>query len=327
MNECHHRRRTGRAVLLAFLACLPVWASAAWPADQPIKIVVPQTAGGTNDTVARIVAVELGKTLKQSVIVENRPGAAGAIGMQEVARSKPDGYTLGLASDSAALLDVVHPSTQWSFERDLTGVGMIGEQPIAVAVPAKSSFKNLQAVLDAARARPDTVAFGSSGTGSGQHIIGEWLGKLAGVKLVHVPYKGGGQAMTDLAGGQIPLAVLGLAPMLAQQKGGTVRIVAITTAKRDPSVPQVPTLSELGFPQIALAQWAGIVAPAGVPTATVQKLSDALVTVLNTPRIRQQLSDAGLRPEPQGAAAFERFLKQNIHMWADLIPTLALKLQ
>jgi tripartite-type tricarboxylate transporter receptor subunit TctC len=327
MNECHHRRRTRRAVLLACLACLPVWASAAWPSDQPIKIIVPQSAGGTNDTVARIVAVELGKSLKQSVIVENRPGAAGAIGMQEVARSKPDGYTLGLASDSAALLDVVHPSTQWSFERDLTGVGMIGEQPIAVAVPAKSSFKNLQAVLDAARARPDTVAFGSSGTGSGQHIIGEWLAKLAGVKLVHVPYKGGGQAMTDLAGGQIPLAVLGLAPMLAQQKGGTVRIVAITTAKRDPSLPQVPTLSELGFPQIALAQWAGIVAPAGVPPAIVQKLSDALVTVLNTPRIRQQLSDAGLRPEPQGAAAFDRFLKQNVRMWADLIPTLSLKLQ
>lgn len=327
MKERQHLCRAVHAVLLAMLACMPVWARAAWPADQPIKIVVPQTAGGTNDTVARIVAVELGKALKQSVIVENRPGAAGAIGMQEVTRSKPDGYTLGLASDSAALLDVVHPNPQWSFERDLTGIGEIGEQPIAVAVSAKSPFGSLPAVLEAAKARPDTIAFGSSGTGSGQHIVGEWLARLAGVKLVHVPYKGGGQAMTDLAGGQIPMAVLGLAPMLAQQKGGTVRIVAVTTAKRDPSVPQVPTLSELGFPQIALAQWAGIVAPAGVPPAVVQQLSAALVSVLNTPRVRQQLSDAGLHPAPKDAAAFEHFRRQNVRMWADLIPTLSLNLQ
>lgn len=315
------------AGLLSAAWLLPlIPAHAAWPEDQPIRIIVPQAAGGTNDTVARIVGVELGKALKQSVIVENRPGAAGAIGMEAVVKAKPDGYTLGLASDSAALLDVVRPNAAWKFGRDVIGIGMIGEQPIAVAVPANSPHRTLADLLQEARARSGKLAYGTSGVGSSQHIVGEWLASLAGVQVIHIPYKGGGQAITDLVGGQVPYAVLGLAPMLAQQKAGKVRVLAVTTPKRDASLPQVPTLTEQGFPQIALAQWAGIVAPDDLPSPVRQRLSEELERVLQLPHVRQQLSEAGIQPRSLPTGPFSTFLRDTTAMWTRLVTTLKLKL-
>ena len=300
---------------------------AAWPADQPIKIIVPQAAGGTNDTVARIVAVELGKALGQTVIIDNKPGASGAIGMLAVAQAKPDGYTLGLASDSAALLDITRPARNWKFRQDLQGVGMIGDQPISVAVSAKSPYQSLADVVKAAKARPGEIAYGTSGVGSSQHVIGEWLAKLAQAQVIHVPYKGGGQAVTDLISGQVPLAVLGLAPMLAQEKAGNVRIIAVTTGKRDPSVPKVPTLSELGYPQISLAQWAGVVAPAATAPEIVKRLSDAMQKVLASPSVKRQLTEAGVSPAAMDHVRFSEFLRTNVDMWSALVPSLNLKLE
>ena len=302
-------------------------AQAAWPADGPIRIIVPQAPGGTNDTVARFVAVELAKELKQSVIVENRPGAASAIGMEALVRSKADGYTLGLASDSAALLDVVRPQRSWSFDKDLVGISMIGEQPIVVAVQSSSPYRGLPDLLRAAGSRPGQISFASSGLGSSQQLVGEWLGSEAGVKLTHVPYKGGGQAIGDLLGGQVSFAVLGLAPMLAQQRAGKVRILAVTTPTRDPALPDVPTLSELGFPRIKLAQWAGIVAPKDIPSSIATRLSDALQKVIVSPSVRQQLQTAGVQPHPLAAAEFQAFLRDYNRMCADLVSTLSLQLQ
>jgi tripartite-type tricarboxylate transporter receptor subunit TctC len=149
------------------------------------------------------------------VLVENKPGAAGAIGLKQVAQSKADGYTLALASDSATLLDVLNPNPQWKFKGSLVGVAMVGDQPISLAVPAASPFKQLSDVVAAARKKPGELGFGSSGVGSGQHVVGSWWAKLAGINITHVPYKGGGQAAVDLVGNQVPMAVLGLAPMLA----------------------------------------------------------------------------------------------------------------
>ena len=300
---------------------------AAWPADQAINLVVVQAPGGTNDTVARIVAVELGKVLGQTVIIDNKPGASSAIGMQAVVQAKPDGYTLGLASDSAALLDTMRSARTWKFKQDLQGVAMIGEQPISIAVSAKSTYQSLADVVKAAKDKPGEIAYGTSGVGSSQHVVGEWLAKLAGARLIHVPYKGGGQAMADVVSGQVPVAVLGLAPMLAQEKAGKVRIVAVTTPKRDPSVPKVPTLTELGYPQISLAQWAGIVAPAGTPPDTVKRLSDAMQKVLALPAVKQQLTEAGVQPVPMDNLRFSEFLRTNVDMWSALVPSLNLKLE
>ena len=320
-----------KCAVQATMVCLGMLAAsaahAAWPTDQSIKLIVAQAPGGTNDTVARIVAVELGKVLGQTVIIDNKPGASSAIGMQAVVQAKPDGYTLGLASDSAALLDTVRGARTWKFKQDLQGVAMIGEQPISIAVSAKTPYQSLADVVKAAKEKPGELAYGTSGVGSSQHVVGEWLAKLAQARLIHVPYKGGGQAMTDLVSGQVPVAVLGLAPMLAQEKAGKVRIVAVTTPKRDPSVPKVPTLSELGYPQISLAQWAGVVAPAGTPPELVKRLSDAMQKVLALPAVKQQLLDAGVQPVLMDHLRFSEFLRANVDMWSALVPSLNLKLE
>ena len=315
------------AVLSAVLVLSAGPAQAQWPREQPIRIIVPQATGGTNDTMARVVAAELGPLLGQSVVVENRPGAAGAIGTQAVVQAKPDGYTLGIASDSSTLLNAVRPTLGWNFARSVVGVGMIGEQPIAVAVPAGSPHASLKDLVEAARARPGSIGFGSSGVGSSQHIVGEWLASLAKVRLNHVPYKGGGQAITDLVAGQIPLAVLGLAPLLPHQRTDKVRILAVTTAQRTPALPQVPTLTELGYPQIALAQFVGVIAPAGLPPEVLERLSTALQAVLAKPQVQQKLADSGLQHVPMAAPAFTDYLRRTSATWSELVPSLKLTLE
>ena len=311
----------------AFFTLLAPSAQAAWPNDQPIKIIVPQAAGGTNDTLARMVGAELSKILGQTVVIDNRPGASGAIGMQATVQAPPDGYTIALASDSAALLDVLRPNLPWKFKSGLQGVVMIGEQPISIATSSKTSFNTFQQVIDAAKAKPGSLGYGSSGIGSSQNIVGEWVASLAGIKFVHVPYKGGGQAANDVVSGQIPLAVLGLAPMLKQQQAGNVRILAVTTPERSKALPDVPTLTELGYPQIALAQWAGLVAPAATPQPIIQKLSDALIKVLSEKSISEKMIAAGITPRPLNYQQFDAFLKKTVDTWQQVVPTLNIQIQ
>ena len=319
-------RQVTYATVYALALAAPSAVFAVWPADQPVKIIVPQAVGGTNDTVARLIGVEFGKALNQSVIVENRPGASGAIGMQAVVQAKPDGYTLGLASDSAAMLNVIQPALTWQFKRDVRGIGMIGDQPISIAASARSPYKSFEEVLAAAKAKPGTIPYATSGAGTSQNVVGEWLAKLAGIDIVHIPYKGGGQATNDVISGQTPLAVLGLAPMLAHVKTGGVRILAVTTPKRSSSLPNVPTLTELGFPQIALAQWAGLVAPAGTPEPLVKRMSDLMLKILSGQEMRQRLVTAGIDARPLGHQEFDRFLKDNVETWERVVPSLKLKL-
>lgn len=319
-----HADDPGAALAIAIGAASP--AMAAWPDEQPIKLIVPQAPGGTNDTVARIVSQELTRALKQSVVIENRPGAAGAIGMQAAAQAKPDGYTLALASDSAALLDTLRPQLVWKFRKDLQAIAMIGDQPIVMAVSARSPYRSFADVVKAAQESPDRIGYATSGVGTSQHVVGEWIARLAAAKLVHIPYKGGGQASTDLVGGQVPVAVLGLAPMLAQRKNGGVRIVAVTSAKRHAALPEVPRLTELGYPQIALTQWVGIVVPRGTPPAVVKRLSDELNRIVAVQEVRKTLQEIGIDPEPMNSERFDRFLKDTGERWDRLVPTLYLKL-
>ena len=328
IDVCPHRLGNFiRAALLVASQLCAGNAHAAWPQDQPIRLIVPQAAGGTNDIVARVIGKELTRVLGQSVVVDNRPGASGAIGIQAAIQAKPDGYTLVLASDTSVTLGAVRPSLNWNFNRDLVGIAMVGNQPICIAVPAQSPYHSLTQFLDAARKTPGELAYGTSGIGTSQHIVGEWLAKQAGINLIHVPYKGGGLATTDLIAGQIPAAVLGFAPLLAQQKAGKVRIVALTSAKRNPEVPDVPTLAELGFKEIVLDQWAGIVAPRGTPPAVVERLSIEIGKALKSPEVQKQLIDRGMNPGYMPSAQFDLFLKKTSDDWAKVIPKLNLKLQ
>lgn len=322
-------KANSRALLLGIAFCAGLLgaatARAEWPGDQPIRLVVPQAAGGTNDTVARLIGVELGKALNQSVVVENHPGASGAIGMQTAARSPANGYTLAIASDTAAILSATR-KMGWKLDRDMTGVAMIGDQPMGVAVSARSGYHTLAELITAARNKPGTIAFGTSGLGTSQHIVGEWLAHLAGVQMIHVPYKGGGQAITDLVSGTTPAAVLGFAPLLGQSRNGEVRIVALTSAQRDPAAPDVPTLKELGYPDITRTQWVGVVAPRGTPPEIVKRLSDTLAGVVRQPDVQAKLSAIGITPKPLGAADFDAFIHRDVADWGNLVTQLNINL-
>jgi len=260
-------------MLLAYiLSANDSWAKE-WPNERPIRIIVAQATGGTNDIVTRLIALELSKVLGQSIIVENRPGASGAIGMQIAAAAAPDGYTFAVASDSIAIMSATKESLSWRLGRDLIGVSLLGDQPIAIAVSSQTPYQTLLELINAAKNKPDTVSYGTSGQGTNQHFIGEWLAKSGNFKWIHVPYKGGGQAIIDLTGGTTPAAVLGFAPLISQEKKGGIRILAVTSAKRNISAPTVPTLSELGFKDMVINQWVGIVAPKNLTPSILNKMS------------------------------------------------------
>lgn len=315
------------ALSAAMLAATVSPASAVWPQDQTITIIVPQAAGGANDTTARIVANELSRRLGQTVIVENRPGASGAIGMQAVATAAPNGYVLGLASDSIALLDVFPNSLPWSVSDDLVGVARIGGQPTAFAVPASSSYATISDVIDAAREDPGSVFYGTSGTGSIQHLVGAWFANLADIELNHIPYQGGGQAISDLAGGQISMAVLGLVPLLPQAQSQSVRILAVTSSQPNERLPDVPTMAELGFEDIQITQWTGIVAPNGTPSEVVEKLSAEIEEILSMDSVVEQLYSAGVDAEYLNSVEFDEFLRNEIENWDSLLPGLNVELE
>jgi tripartite-type tricarboxylate transporter receptor subunit TctC len=293
-----------------------------WPKERPIRIIVPQAAGGTNDIVTRLIALELSKSLSQSIIIENKPGASGAIGMQIAASAAPDGYTFAVASDSIAIMSATKESLSWRLGRDLIGVSLLGDQPIGIAVSGQTPYQTLAELISAAKSKPDTISYGTSGQGTNQHYIGEWLAKSGNFKWIHVPYKGGGQAIIDLTGGTTPAAVLGFAPLLSQQKKGGIRILAITSAQRNISAPTVPTLSELGFKDMVINQWIGIVAPKNLNPSILNKMSKEIGVVLEKPEIKAKLQEVGLTSKSMSPVEFETFLKTSIQRWAELNKTL-----
>jgi tripartite-type tricarboxylate transporter receptor subunit TctC len=242
--------------------------------------------------------------------------------MQAAATATPDGYTFAVASDSIAIISATKESLSWRLGKDLIGVSLLGEQPIGIAVSGQTPYQTLQDLINAAKNKPDSLSYGTSGQGTNQHYIGEWLAKQGNFKWIHVPYKGGGQAIIDLTGGTTPAAVLGFAPLLAQQKKGGIRILAITSAQRNVSAPTVPTLSELGFKDIVINQWVGIVSPKNLPPSILNKMSKEIGIVLEKPEIKSKLLEVGLTAKPMAANEFELFLKTSIQRWSELNKTL-----
>ncbi len=313
-------------ILLSCLLPIANLQAQEWPKEKPIRIIVPQAAGGTNDIVTRLIALELSKALNQSIIVENRPGASGAIGMQIAATATPDGYTFAIASDSIAIMSATKESLSWRLGKDLIGVSLLGEQPIGIAVSSQTPYQSLQELINAARSKPDSLSYGTSGQGTNQHYIGEWLAKSGNFKWIHVPYKGGGQAIIDLTGGTTPAAVLGFAPLLSQQKKGGIRILAITSAQRNVSASTVPTLYELGFKDMVINQWVGIVSPKNLSPSILNKMSKEIGIILEKQEIKAKFLDVGLTARPMSASDFEIFLKTSIQRWSELNKTLQIPL-
>jgi tripartite-type tricarboxylate transporter receptor subunit TctC len=276
--------------------CLLVSAAASaqsWP-TKPIRVLVGFAPGGTADVSARLTGDIVSKELGQPVIIENRPGGSGSVGIEALIRGPADGHTLFVGSDSSLYQPVLNPKLAYRAEKDLKPITILTYQPIVIAVHPAPGWKNIGDLVKAAKARPGQIAYALSSPTGTQAVAGGVFFKMAGVKLIPVAYKGGGQAIVDLVSGQIPVGVLGSAPVVPQVQAGRIRVLAVTSKTRSKVFPDVPTLAEQGFPQIDIAQWFGVVAPAGVSNEIVTRLSAAFNRALTDAKIAQRLFDAGL---------------------------------
>jgi tripartite-type tricarboxylate transporter receptor subunit TctC len=297
-----------------------------WPA-KPVRFVVPFPPGGSTDVAARSLADKLSAALGQPVIVDNRAGANGAIGTNEVARAAPDGYTILFAADPVTTLQFVVKNLGFDPLRDFAPVTQVTTQPLALAVHPSVPARTVREFIAYAKANPGKLSFCHSGTGSGQHLSGELLKKMAGIDMVHVPYKGGGPAVQDLVAGQVPVGMLGSTPLIPHHKSGRIRILAFTSLERFPVLPEIPTLHESGLAGFETAQWLGLLAPRGTRDEVVQRLYLETAKVLALPEVRERLMQAALQPVGSKPAEFAAVMRADIERWGKLARELGIEPQ
>jgi tripartite-type tricarboxylate transporter receptor subunit TctC len=309
------RAATGAVLLLAALA---VQAQVqAWP-SRPIRLVVTYPPGGTVDAVARIVAPALSSRLGQPVVVDNRGGAGGAIGGDLVAKSAPDGYTLMLDASSHAQNPALRSKMPFDTLRDLAPVSLLVKVPNVLVVNPAAPIGSVQDLVAQARARPGEINYASSGNGSAQHLAGALFEQLAKVELSHVPYRGGGPAMSDVMGGQVPLFFANVASSLGHIQSKRLRPLAVTSRLRTRALPDVPTLAESGLPGYEVYEWNAVFVPAGTPQAVVERLAKEFSALLKEPGIRQRLEATGAEVVAAGPAELDAFRRAEIAKWGQL---------
>ena len=305
-------------VALAVLAALPV-AAQTWP-TKPVRFIVPFPPGGSTDPMARMIGVKLGESLGQQFIVENKPGAAGSIGAAFTAKSPPDGYTFLFVFDTHAVNPSLIPSLPFDTLKDLAPVTLIGTAPMAIATNPSKPYKSFGDVVSAAKAKPDAVTFGSIGNGSLGHLTMVLVQQAAGIKLVHVPYKGGGPMTQDALGGQIDLAIGSVAVLTPHVKGGKLRAIAVTGDKRSHAMPDVPALAEQGFPGFSALAWWAIFAPADTPKPIMDKFHAELVKALNQPDVRKTLTEQlGMDLIVSSPDALQKWLTAEMQRWGKVV--------
>ena len=291
--------------LLASFAAAAAFAQAAEPyPSKPIRIYVGYTAGGAVDTVARAIGQQISSSLGQPVIVENKPGAGTNIAIKALIDSPPDGYTLMLTGNSLAANMALFQPPPFDAERDVAPVALVGRVPVVLAAGMASEFTTLRQVIDRAKASPGAVQYATPGNGSTPHFAMEMLASSAGVKLTHVPYKGGAQAITDVLGGQLPLVAVNALEALPQARAGKLRVLAVMSPVRTSSLPEVPTVAESGWPGFEATVWYGLIAPARTPKDVVDKLHAAVQQALATPDMRKRMTDTGGEVSPRSVTEF-----------------------
>jgi tripartite-type tricarboxylate transporter receptor subunit TctC len=310
---------TALALAAALTGPLPTRAQDAWP-GKPVKIVVPFAAGGTSDALARLLGQKLHEVLKQTVIVENKAGAGGVIGADVVAKSAPDGYTLLLGTiASHAINPALQPRIPYNAGKDFVPVFFVGNIANVLLVGAAQPYKNVNELIAAAKAKPDSLAYGTPGAGSSQHLSGVKFALDAGIALVHVPYKGSGPSMQDLLAGQIPMSFDTALVALPQITAGKVRALAVTSAKRAKVLPDVPTLAESGLKGFDVSSWQAIFAPAGTPAAIVKRLNDELTKIVAQTEVAARLYTMGVENVPMTPAQFADFEQAELVKWARIV--------
>jgi len=303
--------RAGRllAILGAVLALSGGPARAdTWP-SQPLRIIVPYTAGGAVDALARLTGQHLSPRVGQPILVENKPGAGSNIGMEAAAHAAPDGYTLLMAANSLATNNSLYPDLRFNGLRDFAPVAQVGYAPLMIVVPADSPMQTLGQLLDAARRSPGKLSYASSGNGSSSHLAGESLKIAAGIDVLHVPYRGAAPAMTDLLGGRISYMAVNPAEAVQHIRAGRLRALVVAARHRLAILPDVPTSAEAGLPGYEEAVWWGLVAPAGTPAAIVARLNRDVRDVLKEPAMKARLDALGVIEQPGPPEQFAAFIK------------------
>jgi tripartite-type tricarboxylate transporter receptor subunit TctC len=307
------------AAAAALSLCAGLAAAQAWP-TKPVKFVVPFPPGGSVDPLARLLGTKLSESLGQQFIVENKPGASGSIGTAFAAKSPPDGYTFVFVFDTHAVNPFLIPKMPFDTVKDLVPVMLVGTAPMAIATSASKPYKTWADVVKAAKAKPDTITFGTIGNGSLGHLTMTLVQQSAGVKLVHVPYKGGGPMTQDALGGQVELAVGSVAVLAAHVKGGKLRAVAVTGDKRSSAMPDVPALAEQGLPGFSALAWWGIFAPTGTPKPILDKLHAELVKIVNMPDVHKTLTETlGMDIQAASPEATQKFLLGEMARWGRVV--------
>jgi len=316
-----------RFIVLLLAALLAACAQAQDYPSKPIRFIVPFPPGGSSDLIARAIAPRMSERMGQPVLVENRPGAGGMIGVEMVAKAPPDGYLIGLAAAGALSSNIsLYPSMSYHPERDLAPVSMLAMIPFfLVAHPSQPS--SLKELIDHAKARPGAIAYGYGGNGSTMHLAGELLNMMAGIKLQPVPYKGSGPVSADVLGGQVPLGVVDVPSAIAHVRAGKMRALAVTSKRRIVAAPEVPTFEEAGVPGYEAIGWFGTVAPANTPAEIVDRLHREIAAALSVPEIRERALAAGAEPFTNTPQEFAAMIREEIRKWAQVIRATGIKLQ
>ena len=307
-----------KIVVVASLVIVGLAHAQEWP-SRPISLVVSYPPGGTADLMARTVATPLGKILGTSVVVENKPGASGQIAASYVAKANPDGYTLILDASSYSVNPSLFPKLPYDPNKDFKTLAILAQYPNVLLVNPSFPAKSVQELIAMAKAKPNSISYASSGNGSAQHLAGALFEVKAGVDMQHVPYKGGGPALNDVIGGQVPVFFGSVASTKQYVDSGKLNALAVTGKKRASSMPSIPTMAEAGIPGYEVYEWNGVFAPAGIPAPILIKLSDAIAKVMQSSEVREKVLSLGGEPFQGNSEAADKFIKAQMAEWAKLV--------
>ncbi len=316
---------------LAALACAlgapAVQAQGAYP-SKPIRMIVPFPPGGGTDILARLVSSKLTEVNKWTVVADNKPGAGGTIGITEAVKAAPTGYDLVMGQkDNLVIGPWLYKNLPWDPTKDLTAVAHVAYTPVVIATSASSRFKTLADVVAAAKAAPGTVTYGSPGNGTSIHLAGDLFEKAAGIKLSHVPYKGSNPALMDALAGNVDLLVSSLPSAMGQIKAGKLHPLAVTSAKRSSSLPDVPTVAESGFKGFDVSTWYGVFAPAGTPAAVVKTLNAEVNKLLAMADVKAAINAQGAEPQAMTPEQFSTLLKTEYQQWKGIVEASGAKIE
>jgi len=297
----------------------------AYPA-KPIRLVVPFAPGASNDTLSRATALVMGPMLGQLFVIDNRPGAGGMIGAEHAARAEADGYTILTVQTSFATNAAIRAKMPYDVSKDFAYIGMMAKSPMIVVVHPSMPIKSVKDLVALARRRPGELNYGSSGTGGSNHLTTELFAKMAGIRIVHVPYKSIGPALTELIGGQVEMVITTLPSALVQVKAGRLKALGIAGAQRSSFAPEIPTVTEGGVPYVSEQFW-GLAAPGKTPPDIVNRLSETLRKALQMPQLREQFAREGGEPVPMTQEEFAKYVLADVNRWRQIVKDIGLKLE